>query len=465
MDLRTLARLDATAQAALVRDGELSHAEAFDAALARIDALDPLLRSVVSVQRERPPPRQGPFCGVPFLMKDASPWPGLPWTLGARLFRHQRVGTPTVYARRLSDAGLMCVGKAATAELGLLASTETLLAGATHNPWDLSRSAGGSSGGSAASVAAGLVPLAHANDGGGSIRIPASACGVVGFKPSRGRTLSPSPATNAFLEITSDHCITRSVRDTAQFLALTEDPSAPQPIVVARRACPPLRIATWSTTMLGGEPSDEVRSALTATQALLETLGHRVTSVAAPRFEGPALTDAFFVVAGAAVAAIVDRVDAARGTPVQEDELEPFTWAVAERFRAAGEQALPSARAAFADAVRRYGEATRGFDVVLTPTVASEPWPLGHLSPVLSYPTLVERTGRILGYTPIQNIAGAPAVSLPLAWGPSGLPIGMQLAAAPGADQTLLDLAYQLEEAKPWRDRWPPFSIPALRET
>ena len=193
----------------------------FEAALARIDALNPLLRAVVTIQRERAGSRKvGPLAGVPFLVKDASPWPGLRWSIGARLFAHNVAPQHTPYGQRLAEAGLMCVGKSATSELGLLGSTETLLEGVTHNPWDLACSAAGSSGGSAAAVAAGLVPFAHANDGGGSIRIPASLCGTVGLKPSFGRISRAGIVPHSWSLDTAGP-LTRSVTDAAIVLANT----------------------------------------------------------------------------------------------------------------------------------------------------------------------------------------------------------------------------------------------------
>ena len=436
----------------------------WDACLARIDALDPLLRAVVTVAAARPrSTTSGPFSGVPFVVKDAMAWPGLRWSLGSRLFRAHVAQQHTPYGRRLAESGLVCVGKSATSELGLLGSTETALEGVTHNPWNLATSATGSSGGSAAAVAAGLVPIAHANDGGGSIRIPASACGLFGFKPSRGRTVPATFASSDFLDMTSEHCVTRSVRDSALFLSLTEDASGGAPVGFVRAPIArALRVATWTTTMMGGEPEPAVRRAHDETVALLTQLGHHVEPVAPPAFDGPALSEAFFLVAGAAVAGVVDTVDRARGTAVQENELEPFTWALMESFAAAGSEALPRSRAAFAKAVHAYREATATYDVVLTPTIATEPWPLGHLSPFLGRDELIRRTGRSVGYTPIHNIAGCPAMSVPLHFPERGLPIGMHFAAAPGADAMLFGLAYQLEAARPWRDRWPPWSIPAL---
>ncbi|MCY1078296.1 amidase [Archangium lansingense] len=463
-ELASLARLDGMAQAELCARGEVSADELLDACLARIDALNPLLRAVVTIAREQPRPASpGPFSGVPFLVKDATPWPGLRWSLGSRLFAANIAQQQTPYGRRLEESGLVCVGKSAMSEFGLLGSTETLLEGATHNPWDLASSPTGSSGGSAVAVAAGLVPLAHANDGGGSIRNPASACGLFGFKPSRGRTVPASFASSDFGDMTSDHCISRSVRDSALFLSITEDRSSGTPVGFVREPIArKLRIATWTRTMLGAEPEPPVRRAYDEAVALLTELGHQVEPIVPPPFDGPALSDAFFLVTGAAIAGVVEMMDQTRDVPVQSDELEPFTWALIETFLARGPDALPYARAVFAQAVHAYHEATRGYDVVLTPTLATEPWRIGHLSPVLGREELIRRTGRAVGYTPIHNIAGCPGMSVPLHFPEKGLPIGTHFAAAPGADALLLGLAYQLEEARPWKDRWSPYSIPAL---
>jgi len=463
-DLASLARLDGIAQAELCARGEVSADELFDACQARIDALNPLLRAVVTVAREHSgPPSPGPFSGVPFLVKDATAWPGLRWSMGSRLFSANIARQQTPYGRRLEASGLVCVGKSATSEFGLLGSTETLLEGVTHNPWNLAYSATGSSGGSAVAVAAGLVPLAHANDGGGSIRIPASACGLFGFKPSRGLTAPASFASSDFGDMTSDHCISRSVRDSALFLSITEDRSGGTPIGFVREPISRrLRIATWTRTMMGMEPEPPVRRAYEEAVALLTELGHSVESITPPAFDGPALGHAFFLVAGAAIAGVVETVDQSRDLPVQSDELEPFTWALVEDFLAQGPDALPRSRAAFAHAVHVYLEATRGYDVVLTPTMATEPWRIGHLSPVLGREALFQRTARAVGYTPIHNIAGGPGMSVPLHFPEDGLPIGMHFAAAPGADALLFGLAYQLEQARPWKDRWAPYSIPAL---
>jgi amidase len=466
-NLRGLARLDGVAQAELVARGEVKRAELLDAFAERIEALGPLLHAVTTVDLERAraaPVAPGPFAGVPFLVKDVTPYPGLRWSMGSRLFARNVAGpeTRTPYVARIDEAGLVTAGKTATSEFGLLGSTETLLEGATHNPWDLSLSASGSSGGAAAAVAAGLVPLAHASDGGGSVRIPASVCGLFGFKPSRGRTV-PASMPSDFGALVADHCVSRSVRDSALFLAATEDRDGIfPPIGWVREPSRPLRIATWTRTLLGDEPEPAVRSALDEAAALCASLGHRVEPMAPPELDGPTLGDAFFLVAGAAISGVVAMVDRLRGFPVQRDELEPFSWALVDELERRGPEALVSARAAFAAATDRYLAATRGHDVVLTPTLATLPWRLGHLSPVLPRDELIRRTGRAVGYTPIHNIAGCPAMSVPLHWTDGGTPVGVHFAAPPGADALLLRLAYQLEEARPWRDRWAPFSYPRL---
>lgn len=463
-DMASLSRLDAMAQAELVERGELEAAELAVQALERIEALNPTLRAVVDVaEPPKSPDARGPLRGVPFLMKDVLPWPGLRWSMGSRLFRNNVTRRDTPIGRRLREAGLYCAGKSAMSELGLLASTETLLEGVTHNPWSLAHSPGGSSGGSAAAVAAGMVPFAHANDGGGSIRIPASACGVFGFKPSRGRTLPSGFSESDLLAITSEGCISRSVRDCARFLSLIEDPTSGHPALgfVQRRPERALRVASWTGTLSGAEPTPPVQRALDETRALFEALGHHVELVAAPSFEAE-LEDAMLLVAAAAVAELVQAQDRVRREPVQYHELEPFSWELVDDYRARPPGALEGARRAFEGAARTYHAALERYDVLLTPTLAREPWEVGYLSPVRSRATLWPRIRECMAYTPIQNVAGAPAMSVPLSVSERGLPIGMQLAAAPGRDDVLLELAYQLEEARPWQDRHPPYSIVGL---
>lgn len=466
MTSRELARLDATAQAELVRRGELTVAELLDAAEERVSRLEPLLHTMATVDFERARaarPAKGPFHGVPFVLKDTTPYPGLRWSLGSRLMRRNLAAPPTPFGSRVDAAGLVVIGKSTMSELGLLGSTETLAEGITHNPWDLSRSATGSSGGSAAAVAAGLVPIAHANDGGGSIRIPASANGVFGFKPSRGRTVTAIVGQSDFGDLTSDGCVSRSVRDAARFLSLVEDEASGYRMGFVAGPDPRrLRIGTWSQTFDGREPEPEVKRAHDTTVALVAELGHHVEEAQRPVIDAARLGDAFFCVAGAAVAGLVEMVGGMRGTIVRDDELEPFSWALARRAGAGGPAALARARDELAQAARAYLGAVAPYDVILTPVLATQTWRLGHLSPLVPADELIRRTSEAVGYTPIQNLAGAPAMSVPLSTSRDGLPIGAHFAAKPGDDALLLALAYELEAARPWADRWPAISVPML---
>lgn len=462
-----LARLDGVAQAQLVARGELSAAELLDACAERIEAMNPLIRAVTSLDPGRARaarPAAGPFAGVPFLVKDVTPYPGLPWTMGSRLLARNVAAQGTPYSARIDASGLVTLGKTATSEFGLLGSTETRLHGVTHNPWDLARSAAGSSGGAAAAVAAGIVPLAHANDGGGSIRIPASVCGLFGFKPSRGRCVPASLGASEFEAITSDHCISRTVRDSALFLAATESHDGPLPAIghVRDPIDRPLRIAAWTRAAPGHEPEPAVRRAHDEAVALCASLGHHVEPIAAPEVDGPALGDAFFLVAGATISGAFDMIGQLRGQPVERGEVEPFTWAIVASFRRRGPAAVPAALATFKAATARYLDAIATYDVALTPTLATTPWHVGHLSPFVPDDALLRRTAEAVGYTPIHNLAGCPAMSVPLHFPAGGAPIGAHFAAAPGADALLLRLAYQLEAAAPWQHRWAPWSYPVL---
>lgn len=480
-NLASLARLDGVAQAQLVAKGELTASELLDACAARIDAIDPIVHAVVTIDRDGARTRaasmgardrtrdraggdESPLAGVPLLLKDVMPYPGMRWSIGSRIFAKNPGPSGTPYTDRLDAAGLVTVGKTSTSELGLLGSTETLLEGVTHNPWDLSRSAAGSSGGAAAAVAAGIVPFAHASDGGGSVRIPAAVCGLFGFKPSRGRTVRAALADNDYVGLTSDHCISRTVRDSAAFLALTEDREGPLPSVgfvrepLARR----LRIGAWTRTLIGEEPHPEVKRAHDDVIALLASLGHRVEAITPPDVDGAALGEAFFDTAGAAIGEVVAMVTQMMGAPPGRDALEPFTWALVEHARSKGPHVLDRARETFAESSRRHRRAVEGYDVVLTPTLADPVWKLGHLSPLLPREELIARTARAVGYTPIHNVVGCPAMSVPLTFADGELPIGAHFAAPLGADALLLALAYELEAARPWADRWAPWSIPMV---
>lgn len=460
-----LARLDGVAQANLVARGELGALDLLEGCRQRFELMNPLVRAVVSHDFDAARARAerglaGPLAGVPFLFKDLNAYPGQRWSFGARAFAGNVAAQGSALSERADAAGLVTFGKSATSELGLLGSTETLLEGVTHNPWNLSRSAAGSSGGAAAAVASGIVPLAHATDGGGSIRIPAAVTGLFGLKPSRGRHVASSPPSE-FGQLLSDGCISRSVRDSALFLSLIEDQGADLPPLgyVREPSARRLRIGYTETTLMGTAPDPEVRRALESSVALCAELGHQLVAAEPPRVDGPALSRGFFLSAGHALAGMASGLEQALGRRVAERDFEPFTLALIARARTAGADAMADARRAFADATRRYLEALEPFDVVLTPTLAVPPWPLGWLSPVLEADELIARTERAVCYTPLQTIVGCTAMSVPLHWTDEGLPIGSQFAAAPGRERVLLELAYELEAARPWASRWAPLSF------
>ncbi len=454
-------KLDGVAQAELVANGEVRPRELVEMALTRIDALNHELGAVVGLDRELALARaegdlEGPFAGVPFLVKDVLPYPGFRCAFGSRLFAQNVARDHTPYTAAIEAAGLVPIGKSATSEFGLLGSTETALEGVTHNPHRLTHSAGGSSGGAAAAVAAGLVPFAHANDAGGSIRLPAALCGLFGFKPSAGRTLPGVAVKNDFVDLTNDHCISRSVRDSARFLAATEDPAARECVgFVSEPLTRSLRVGVYTTSLLGAAAPKSGAAAVERAAGLCSELGHVVRTVDPPPVDGEALSKAFFTVAGSAIASVLDMVSGMTGQPLPDGAVEPFTSELVAWYRQLPAGAVAEARKTFEEAASTMRTFLSEHDAVLCPTLGVEPPEIGFLSPNLPRQELLRRTERLAGYTPIHNIAGAPAMSVPLHVTEDGLPVGAHFAARPGQDALLLALAYQLEEAAPWRDRWP----------
>jgi amidase len=457
-----LARLDGVAQAELVARGELAALDLLAACERRLELVDPVLRSVVTHDFTAARARvergvSGPFAGVPLLIKDLCAYPGLRCAFGSRLFARNVATQGSPFTERLDAAGLVTVGKSATCELGLIGSTETLLEGVTHNPWGLTLSASGSSGGAAAAVAAGIVPLAHASDGGGSIRGPAASAGLFGLKPSRGRTLPSNLMRSDFDALLSDGCISRSVRDSALFLSLVEaEGSLPRLGHVREPGRRRLRIGYGTTTLIGSEPEAECLRALESTVALCRELGHQLEPAPAPRIDGRALSLAFFTVAGRSLAGMLAMIEPMLGRAVGGDDLEPFTLELIAAARAAEHVDVGGT---FERATRAYLDALAPYDLLLTPTYATRPWQLGWLSPLLPREELIARTEAAVCYTPIHSIAGCPAMSVPLYWAPGDLPLGSHFAAAPGREDLLLGLAYELEQAQPWAERWAPYSF------
>jgi len=475
-----LAVLDATAQAALVRDGKSSPRELVDAALARVDAVNGELNAVIHRRDDRARaeadagPRDGPFRGVPILVKDLDgSLAGEPLHLGNRMLRDLGyVADHDSYLfARLRAAGCVIVGKTNTPELGLLPTTESQAYGPARNPWDVTRSPGGSSGGSAAAVASGMVPFAHAGDGGGSIRIPASACGLFGLKPSRGRiSLGPDDG-EAWAGLVARHVVTRSVRDSAAVLdvlggAVLGDPygavAPPARSYVEELGADPgqLRIGVLSAR----SPASlvEVDTACTAAtdEAMVQVekvCGHAVEYAFPDALDDIELLVHFTTVLAASTAYDLRNLAAMAGRALGCDDVEPFTWAQAELGRAvtaeAYIEAVESLRAWSRRVVRWWEPDGGGFDLLVTPTMAKPPATLGEIRGD-------DADGALLAATPYAaftvpfNVTGQPAMSMPLAWN-DGLPIGVQFVAAPGREDVLFRLAAQLEAVHPWIERRP----------
>jgi amidase len=466
--------LDATDQAALVRAGETSPAELVDAAIARIEAWPELNAVIVPLADEARATASnphdlpdGPFRGVPFLLKDlGAAQAGQPQYLGNRALKaiDRRAPADTPLGARFRRAGLVTVGKANTPELGTVPTTQPLAFGPTRNPWDLTRSAAGSSGGSCAAVAAGLVPVAHANDGGGSIRLPASWCGVVGLKPTRGRMPAPEGVSRNSVEL----AVSRSVRDTAALLDATHGATPADLFRVEAPARPyleeldrepgPLRVGLLTDG--GGVDIDP--ECVTATEAagkLLESLGHRV-DVGGPEalFDGGEANNAILWVAG--IARRIDVLSELAGRELGPDDVEPYNWRSAELGRAMSAADMLKAQEEQQRWVTRVAPWFDEADLLLTPATGEPPAPLAELEPPEDDPLPVgHRYGRIARFTLPFNVTGNPAVSLPLHSTADGLPVGVQLVAAMGREDLLLRVAAQLERAAPWADRRPP--VPA----
>lgn len=458
----SLAWTDATGTAELIRKKQITAREVVQGAIDRAEAVNPKLNFLVTADFDRALKRAGeeiagPFAGVPTLIKDLYDLEGLPTKNGARADARlppAKQSEPIVQA--FLAAGFIPIGKSSTPEFGFLPTTEPLASGPTRNPWDTSRSSGGSSGGSAAAVAAGVVPIAQASDGGGSIRIPASCCGLFGLKPSRGRMIG---STDSLKEISVKNCEARTVRDAAGVFAAIEKigPEASlAPIgLVTGPSTRRLKIG-WIATDPIGHPADKPVADATAKVAqLCKGLGHAVEPMAWPAIAKD-FTQAFLVLWSAGAAETVQGVAKALGRAPGPHDLEPFTLGMARSFAAQPAGAFDRALATLQTGVKAYLSLFQRYDVVLTPVLASAPPKLGWVRGDVPYDTLIERLTQYVGYTPIVNVAGNTAMSMPLSWTDAGLPVGAHFAAAAGQERTLFELAFELEKAQPWADKKPP---------
>ena len=456
--------LDATAQAALVRSGQATPDDLLDAAIARIERLNPGLNALSAEDVEAARKRAhaldtaAPFAGVPTLLKDLLAYPSQPFGLGSRLMQGQVAPAGSPYTEALDAAGLIVLGRTTTSEFGLVGTTEALATGVTRNPWGPSRSTGGSSGGAAAAVASGMVPVAHASDGGGSIRGPSSLCGVFGFKPTRWRTRSAGlPREMPLAAILSEHCISRTVRDSATWLRVTEaeDWETPLPEAKALAASPPapLRIGYYRIDAFGNAPDVAASAALERTVALCRSLGHVVVPVGGPAFDGPKASRAVYDVMAMTTAGMVAFLAPGLAPEAAAASLEPYTLALIAHARGLPPERFAEAAGEIAAAGTAAQAALDGVDMLLSPTIPFTAFPLGTVSPDCPPETIRRHFERSAAFTAAASLAGWPAMSVPLHWSAEGLPAGSHFAARAGEDALLLRLAFQLEKAAPWAPR------------
>ena len=462
--------------AALVRTGELSALELVDAALERIDAMQPHVNAFVDVAYDAAraaaaaigPDDERPFAGVPIAVKNNRAVAGMRLTLGAALMGDHAPGHDHNVTRRLRAAGFVVVGTTALPEWGILPVTEGRRQGPTRNPWHTGRTPGGSSGGSAAAVAAGMIPLAHGNDGGGSLRIPAACCGLVGLKPQRGRISLAPDAGEAFL--VQDGVLTRTVGETAQLLDVLAGPEpgdaswAPPPAEPFARAAArePRRLRIGVTTLmplLDAELDPACERAAVDAAALLEDLGHEVEEVQPP-WRRPGLLDLFTHAFGPAICTSIAAAGLLAGREPREEDMEALSWELwrtSTRIDAVQAALAGFGLQAYARAIVRWA---RPYDALLTPALAQPPLPIGTLDPCGPDPAgTFERSGHFTPYTAICNVTGSPAISLPLYAREDGLPLAVQLIGRPAQEGALLALAAQVEAAAPWAGRRPALAV------
>ena len=472
---QSVLELDATAQAELVRNGELSAAELVDLSIAQIEKLNPQVNAVIHEHFERArveargPLPNGPFRGVPIVLKDlgCGHAEGDPLHWGTRFLRdakHRATSTSYLVAK-LRAAGFVVVGRSNVPEMGVWLTTEPAAFGPTHNPWDLSRSCGGSSGGAAAAVAARMVPLAQASDGGGSIRNPASQTGLVGLKPSRGRVSLGPEWGESWAGMIHEFVITKSVRDTASLLDVLAGPMPGDPFVMLRQLRPfcmeaeawpdPLRIGLLTHAHnLTVHP--ECVEAARATARKLEELGHTVVEAHPSALTDGSIDSIVVPVIGAAQALAVEQFEAAIGRKVGPEDFDADNWAIVEMGRSVTATQYVAAVEAMHRYARRIGAWWEDFDLLLTPTLPEPSPPLGELVSRPGKPLEgFLRSAQLTAFLVPFNVTGQPAVSLPMHWSPAGLPIGVQLVAGMGREDLLIRASVQLEEAVPWEGRRP----------
>ena len=471
MPIADYADHDATSLAALVRGRKISPTELLDEAIARTERVNGTINAVVvkhyeaaRAQIDRGLP-DGPFRGVPFLVKDLNTLAGTVTTFGSSLTRDFVAPHSHTIVERYLAAGLCIFGKSASPEFGLMPTTEPRLHGPCRNPWNPAHSAGGSSGGAAAAVAAGIIPAAHATDGGGSIRIPASACGVFGLKPTRARTPMGPDRGAGWGGFSVGHVVSRTVRDSAALLDVAQGPEPASPYAAlaperpyveeVMRAPGRLRIA-FSDRAPSGEAIDpEIAAAVRETARLLASLGHDVEERAPTLPHDPAAI--INTIVGANTAFTLRLAERQVGRAITSDEFEKLTLASAHNGAKASAVDYVEAEVAAFEIGRALATFMRDVDVILSPTLCQPPIMIGEIDTMADdLSGIGPLLRRYMPGTSVYNMSGQPAMSVPLAWSKAGLPLGMMFAARMNDEATLFRLAAQLEAARPWKDRWPP---------
>ncbi len=467
--------MDAADQAGLVARGEATPLELVEAAVERARKTGPGLNALVTpmfeIARERAagPLPDGPFKGVPFILKDLlAGYAGVRMTFASRFLADYVPDHDSELVTRHKAAGLVTIGKANASELGILPASEPELFGPCRNPWNPSLSTGGSSGGSAAAVAAGVVPMAHANDAGGSIRIPASCCGVFGLRPTRGRNSFAPDAGDVMSGLVVEHAVTRSVRDSAILLDATcgpapGDPYYPPPPALpyakeVRRDPGRLRVGFTVKPPVPTEVHGDCVKAVESVAGLCEELGHDIEEMVV-ELDAAAVTRAFTTVYMSGAAWTVDAMAMLTGNTPSQDLLEPLTWAMREAGRSISASDYLLAVTTLQGMGRAVTAAFAPYDVVLTPVITRPPYPLGTFDSPPGNPMLgLIRAADLVPFTVIANFTGLPAMSVPLYWNGEDLPVGTQFTGRYADEATLFRLAAQLEEARPWAGRVPPLS-------
>jgi amidase len=445
---------DAVAIAQLVRRGELGVEEVAAAAIARAGRVDADLRAVQHAAYDPPrypTARDGALYGVPTYVKDNTDVAGMPTNHGTAAYLARPAARDGRYARQYLSTGMTVLGKSRLPEFGFSASTEFMTEEPTRNPWHTGYSTGASSGGAAALVAAGVVPIAHANDGGGSIRIPAACTGLVGLKPSRGRTVDGEQARSLPINVISEGVVSRSVRDTAAFLAAEErywrSPVLPPIGLVEGPARRRLRIGLILGTATGATVCPQTRAAVENAATLLAKLGHEVEPVPLPVDAQFAADFTLYWGLLASLTAAVGKRAFDRGFDI--GKLDGLTLGLRRHYQR-GLHRTPAALYRLRRVRHAYARMFRHHELVLSPVLAHVTPLIGHLSPTLPFDELLDRLRNYVAYTPLNNVAGAPAISLPMGVATEGVPIGVQLSAARGDERTLLEVAYALEHEQPW---------------